>query len=267
MRKIVVLLLTILFIIQPSDAEAVTNQTGNTLSLMDQLADEALQLTKSERYDDTKIILEKFENLLNDNSYYALSLTMDEWRILQLSVTEASKIITNEDFTEGELVNSLTKMRLAVDAVATEYEPLWTAMEQPVMASFQTVKAAVMDGDTAHFYDQLNAFLSLYEVIYPSIKLDVSVEKVQQLDAQIQYIQQYSDELFASADGIKEMEALQTNLESLFENVDEDEADPSLWWVIISTGGIIILTLSYVGWRKFKAEKESKQQFEKEHKN
>ena len=25
--------------------------------------------------------------------------------------------------------------------------------------------------------------------------------------------------------------------------MDEDEADPSLWWVIISTGSIIIMTL------------------------
>jgi len=46
------------------------------------------------------------------------------------------------------------------------------------------------------------------------------------------------------------------DLKNLFENMDEDEADPSLWWVIISTGSIIILTLSYVGWRKYKGDRE-----------
>lgn len=40
--------------------------------------------------------------------------------------------------------------------------------------------------------------------------------------------------------------------------MDEDEADPSLWWVIISTGSIIIATLSYVGWRKYNGDKEMK---------
>ncbi len=45
------------------------------------------------------------------------------------------------------------------------------------------------------------------------------------------------------------------------------EADPSLWWVIISTGGIIVLTLSYVGWRNIKAEKEKQYRYKKEQKN
>lgn len=38
--------------------------------------------------------------------------------------------------------------------------------------------------------------------------------------------------------------------------MEDDEADPSLWWVIISTGSIIIMTLSYVGWRKYQGDKE-----------
>ena len=55
-----------------------------------------------------------------------------------------------------------------------------------------------------------------------------------------------------------ELDALQYDLKTIFENMEEDEADPSLWWVIISTGSIIILTLSYVGWKKYKGDKEAK---------
>ena len=49
---------------------------------------------------------------------------------------------------------------------------------------------------------------------------------------------------------------MKRKLQTIFEGLTEDEADPSLWWVIISTGSIIILTLSYVGWRKYKGERE-----------
>ena len=49
--------------------------------------------------------------------------------------------------------------------------------------------------------------------------------------------------------------------------MDEDEADPSLWWVIISTGSIIILTLSYVGWRKYQGEKEIRKPRTRVHKD
>ena len=70
-------------------------------------------------------------------------------------------------------------------------------------------------------------------------------------------------------DGIEAIEALQTDLQALFEEneTEEDEADPSLWWVIISTGGIIISTLSYVGWRKYKGEKERREKIRKGQKN
>ena len=61
-----------------------------------------------------------------------------------------------------------------------------------------------------------------------------------------------------------ELDALQYDLKNIFENMEEDEADPSLWWVIISTGSIIILTLSYVGWKKYKGDKEAKKSPEKQ---
>ncbi len=57
---------------------------------------------------------------------------------------------------------------------------------------------------------------------------------------------------------MSELTSLETDLEKLFENKKEDEADPSLWWVIISTGSIIVSTLSYVGWRKYKGQDEEK---------
>jgi sporulation protein YpjB len=49
---------------------------------------------------------------------------------------------------------------------------------------------------------------------------------------------------------------MEEELQNLFDRIKDDEADPSLLWVMISTGSIILLSLSYTGWRKFKGEKE-----------
>jgi sporulation protein YpjB len=49
--------------------------------------------------------------------------------------------------------------------------------------------------------------------------------------------------------------------------MDQDQADPSLWWVIISTGSIIIMTLSYVGWRKYKGDKDIQKDQRREYKD
>ncbi|MDI5789376.1 sporulation protein YpjB [Bacillus licheniformis] len=45
-------------------------------------------------------------------------------------------------------------------------------------------------------------------------------------------------------------------LEDVFDQVEEDDADPSLLWVILTTGSIILSTLTYVGFRKYKAEED-----------
>ena len=76
------------------------------------------------------------------------------------------------------------------------------------------------------------------------------------MDARIEFIDKYRPEILAENVSHMELEALEAELQLLFDEMTEDEADPSLWWVIISTGSIIILTLSYVGWRKYKGDQE-----------
>lgn len=110
--------------------------------------------------------------------------------------------------------------------------------------------------DHTNLHSQLNSFLNLYDVIYPSLKMNVSLEQLQKIDTQVVFLDKYRSQLFTKENSQQELEALQQELEAVFNNIEEDEADPSLWWVIIMTGSIIILTLSYVGYRKFIGEKE-----------
>jgi sporulation protein YpjB len=88
------------------------------------------------------------------------------------------------------------------------------------------------------------------------MKIDVPVENIQRLDARIDFINEYQSQVVSDAKSQQELYALDTDLKNLFANMEDDEADPSLWWVIISTGSIIIMTLSYVGWRKYQGDKE-----------
>ena len=103
----------------------------------------------------------------------------------------------------------------------------------------------------------MDSFLALYEVIHPSIKIDVPFDKIQQLDTRIQFIDQYRMDVLNQDQARQELFHIESELSSIFDQLaSEDESDPSVWWVIISTGSIIILTLSYVGWRKYKGERE-----------
>jgi sporulation protein YpjB len=183
-------------------------------------------------------------------------LSMDEVRIVNTSHDEAMEAAVSPNMKYEERLNKLTKFRLVIDALATSHQPLWTEMEEPIMTAFHQAKEAAVNGDTSHFHTNFNTFLSLYNVIYPSMKIDVPVENIQRLDARIDFINEYRSQVVNNTKSQQELSALDTDLKNLFANMEEDEADPSLWWVIISTGSIIIMTLSYVGWRKYQGDKE-----------
>ncbi|WP_338470076.1 sporulation protein YpjB [Niallia sp. XMNu-256] len=233
------------------------NEETTPIDQLNDLSDEALQLTKSHRYEDAKLILEAFSKKFSSVTVKEQSFSMDELRIVTIAHNEAVEATTNATMNQDERINRLTKFRLVIDAISGSKEPLWTRMEEPVMAAYDEVKKAAINGEKEKFHQSLNTFMVLYDIIQPSLKLDVSSEKIQQLDTRIAFIDRYRMDILNKDQARQELFEIETELTSVFNQITtEDEMDPSLWWVIISTGSIIIVTLSYVGWRKYKGEKE-----------
>lgn len=253
--KLVVLLI-LLILLKPISISVYADQ-DSPIDELDTLSDEALQLVKSERYDDAKKILDYFSNQFSIVKQQKRTFTMDELQILTGARDEAVEVITSPSADTNERINSAIKFRLAVDAVSSGQQPLWTQMEEQVMASYREMKDAAINQNKVEYEAKLNSFLTLYQIINPSLKLDVTTAQFQKLNTLMDFLDTYRLQVFTKAE-TKELDELEAELEDVFNQVYEDEADPSLWWVIISTGSIIILTLSYVGWRKYLGDKEEK---------
>ncbi|MBY0122604.1 sporulation protein YpjB [Bacillus sp. S/N-304-OC-R1] len=234
---------------------------------LDQLSDEALQMVKLHRYEDAKKLLEYFSEQFVSVTGKERPFTPDELRIVTVSHDEAVQAAANATMNHEEKINRVTKFRLVMDAITSPYQPLWTEMESPIMTMFGEVKEAAYIGDTQQFNSNLNSFLSLYDIIHPSIKINVDRERIQRIDARIEFIDKYRPQVLTETASHMELEALEADLQLLFDEMTEDEADPSLWWVIISTGSIIILTLSYVGWRKYKGDQEKEKSLSRRQKD
>ncbi|CRK83910.1 sporulation protein YpjB [Neobacillus massiliamazoniensis] len=235
---------------------------------LDNISDEALQMVKFHRYNDAKNLLDYFSNQFASISSKERPLSMDELRIVKQSRDEAVEATASTDMKYEERLNKVTKFRLVIDAIATtSHKPLWTEMEASIISALGQAKMAAEKGDSANFYSNYNQFLSLYNVVYPSLKIDVPVENIQKLDTRISFIDEYRTQIVNNPKSQQELNNLETDLKKIFESMNEDQADPSIWWVIISTGSIIIMTLSYVGWRKYKGEKEIKKDRSRDLKN
>jgi sporulation protein YpjB len=240
------------------------SKTTDEWSKLDQISDEALQLAKNERFEEAKQLLNYFsDEFLRLNARDRLR-SADELRVITLTHESALKTVTASTLPVEERVDNVQRFRLVIDAIRSDYQPLWSEMESSVMAAFYQLKEAVKKGDKPSYQAALQQFLNKYEMIEPSAKIDVAPERFKRVDANIELLQEPEFAQLGSESQMKQLEQMEKDLLALFEGVRKDEADPSLWWVMISTGSIIILTLSYVGWRKYRGEKEKNVSREKE---
>ncbi|MCJ7839471.1 sporulation protein YpjB [Lederbergia sp. NSJ-179] len=224
---------------------------------LNQLADEALQLTKFGRFEEAKNLLEQFGDIFAKEGISSQTFTMDELRVVTAAHHEALQALISVTLSHEERVKRVTAFRLATDAITSQYQPLWSGMEDTILDAFQNVKNAALEGDTVLYNQELNEFLATYSVIQPSLKLDLSVEEVTKLDSKIAYIDRNRSS-FSDQKWLKQLDQLEKDLKELFAGIDKDDTDPSIWWVIMMTGGIIVTTLSYVSWRQYKGQKKVK---------
>lgn len=223
---------------------------------LNKISDTALQLSKQSRFEESLQLVEyfsrEFEKLAKDNE----SITAAQIRTISSSQYTALDTLQEKDNTPDEKVRSLIQLRLVVDAMVSEHQPLWSSMEESIMNVFESLKGDVEDGDYQSFEQDWSEFVSLYEMIYPSIMMDTDTKQVKRIDAHISVVEDSVFKQISLESKVNQLVLMEEELQSLFDGVKDDEADPSLLWVIISTGSIILLSLSYTGWRKFKGEKE-----------
>ncbi|WP_453995459.1 sporulation protein YpjB [Bacillus nitroreducens] len=251
-----VCIICIIFMIYPISTITASNEEN--WDKLDQISDQALQMVKQERYKDAKQLLTHFSNEFLRMTQEEQSFSMDDLRIITSTHNSALEAVISSSLGFEERVHRVTQLRLVVDAMRSEHQPMWTEMEDSIMATFGQMKETVEIGDTERFKHALSDFLSKYDMIHPSILVDITPHDVQKLDSHIAFLDAYRNEDLKATTRMQQLDQMELDLKNLFERIKEDDADPSLIWVMISTGGAIILTLIYVGWRKYKGERQKR---------
>lgn len=251
--RIVICIICIIFILQPLTIFASSKE--EQWEHLDQLSEQTLQLVKQQRYTDAKNLLNTFSTEFLKVGFNVHPNSMDDLRIITVAHNNALEAVSSKSVSDEEKLNKVTQFRLVIDAINSEYQPMWTEMEDSIMTTFSHMKETITEGDSDSFSEQFEIFLSKYEIIEPSIKVDITPETIEKIDTHISFINQYKNENLKLNTRLQQLNQMENDLKDLFDRMKEDDADPSLIWVMISTGGAIILTLTYVGWRKYKGDK------------
>lgn len=154
-----------------------------------------------------------------------------------------------------QLKRSSVAFRLAVDAISSDGVPLWLSMGDQVMQTYNAIKKDVQTGNDGKFQVDLNHFLDLYQMVYPSMAIDVPSNPLKVLDDEVN---QLSDQRMTYIQNRKaekgQLQKLGGDLGTVFAQKTatvNGEVTSSLNSMMLSIGSLIVLTLLYVSWRKY----------------
>ncbi|MED1922778.1 sporulation protein YpjB [Bacillus velezensis] len=253
-RKLTIcLLLALMCFITTAKAE----DEGGLKELND-LSDTVFQMTRHSQYDEALQVLGYFKKKMT----HVNSLSGAEVRQVTLGFNDLVRVLKQADASDTEKIRAAAQFRLVMDAMEDHSDPLWGSLERPIMATFSALKEDVSGNGSENFNEKWNEFISLYDLIYPSLTMDVSAGQLDTVAKHIEVIEQDGFQQMTKGTKLERLTLLQQDLKRVFDKAERDDADPSLLWVILTTGGIIITALTYVGYRKYRAEKKKEKKRE-----
>ncbi|KEK22738.1 sporulation protein YpjB [Bacillus gaemokensis] len=220
------------------------------------LLDDSLQLVKQDEDEKAMQVLQHFsERFVLRESEKEKKLTPIHFRIISLAYDKAQQSLEEGSVNRQIKIDDVLALQLAVDAEVSKYQPLWIEREERVMGAFAKVEKAMKTEDDERFQKSLNTFLHEFDVIYPSLMIALPENQSQRVNAHLSYLDEFRNVMLKNKGGQTQLGIIKGDLQKIFKTAKKDEVDTSLIWFMTITGGIILFTLTYVGWRKYRGEK------------
>lgn len=260
--KLITFILFAAMLVFPNIAHAADPGATKTWDKLTETSGQVLQLVREKKYSEAKQLLEYFEKQFH-GSKKDLHLSMKDLRILTTTHDHAMRAVTNVSASHDTRVTIVTQFFLVVDALYSENQPLWLSTKNQLFTPFNKMKQAAAQKNDRQFQFYLNQFLAKYEMIHPALNVDLKDPLIGKLDSEVQYLMNHRIDFFSDPNDMKHLNRMEKDFNALYNGTLQNSMEPTLPWVIISIGGIIVLALFYSGWQKYKAEKREKRKRKK----
>ncbi|SDM77059.1 sporulation protein YpjB [Fictibacillus solisalsi] len=247
--------LSAFLLLMPAAVHAIGSGQHPDFDNVTQLSDKALELAKEERYKEASEVLFYMSSQFGKDVANS-DLADDKIRMVDMTMENTIEALGRAEETRDVKISRLTGVRLLMDALVSDQQPLWKQTEYQIMNPIKSMQLSLKKKEDQSFQEAANEFLANYNMIRPAVSMDVTEAVFEQVDRDVEYIEKTRTNMISSKESREKLTSIQEDFEKLFD-AKEDTSDPSLFWLIFSIGGIIFSTLFYVGWRKYKAETES----------
>lgn len=237
-------------------AESNTSPTQKITKLANQIyesiSEQHLEIAMSE-LDDFRTAWEEMSIKDKNISPVAMrSIQVSEEKLTNQLENNASEKIINETSVE---------FRLAVDALVNSQHPLWLGMKDKALGAFNKVEQDVTTGKARAFQIDLNHFIDVYQMIYPSMTIDIKPDVLKNLDFKINHlINNRATIIQDQSTHVPHLKEIHDELSQVFGVAEETGGvihAPKILTPSLFIGGLVAFTLLYVVWKKYRGESKA----------
>lgn len=236
--------------------ENISKQQIEQLHLLNQSAQEVINHLQQGQILAAKLQVDSLYDQATRINYQHVTTT-DGLAVFAQSIVQARGEFNRVKFSYTGGMVAAIRLRLAVDALNHDHQPMWMQYEQPMMKNLQRIEQAGQGKDLPRMKEALRLLQQDYSLIRPAVIISRGAESVVRADSLFVFL----NRLFAS--GIPQSTDLATGVNGLHEEFQglfhpdratflylSDQPNPLIPSAILTT--VILLVLAYVGWRKYK---------------
>ncbi|TMW73578.1 sporulation protein YpjB [Alteribacter natronophilus] len=222
---------------------------------LNRTSDTILQYIKEGRYDEAKQLLDQFSGEFLSIRSSDSGLSMNDLRVIVSSYEQAEQAAVSMNMPHEERVRAASSFRLLVDVYERSHRPLWKNTKDTLTVPLTGMAEAYEASDWTTYQQHLNRFLSSYERVRPAWQVSLEPHIYQRFHSQVVYVERNRQEPASVSNMVNTLAVMLSDLDDIYADAEKESSDPSVIWVMLSIGGIILAALSYTGWKKYKAHR------------
>lgn len=230
------------------------------LQKLDQLSEEVYNLTKSQQYDAAKDKLEQLSETFA-STYSENKMDIESLEIFTRTIVNGKRAFSTVAIDEDRLLWHALQIRLMIDSFSHRYQPLWKNYYSTYAEQINRLLMFASRQDAQSYNQELEKNHQLYLTLRPAILVNQSVQTIEMFDSLYQFLGTKESKTSASWEEITGgLEQLKQAVQQVFLGADKDTAAMNMaggspYVIITGIAAIVITTLTYVAWRKYRGEK------------
>ncbi|MFC7392647.1 sporulation protein YpjB [Scopulibacillus cellulosilyticus] len=253
MKNRIMLLLCLALIVFPIHSFAKEKSSDQVWHQISDLSDSIFQNVDNHQYELALKDLNQFKKDWSKYSETVLGVSEDNDEVIETTMNNLINILDKE-VADNEKRQKAVEFRLSIDALESNQDPLWKGLKGQLLTPFEKMEEAVKQGNGITFQYELNKFLDVYEMIYPAMLIDVNQHELTLVNDEVNTVSNNRITMMQNKNKGNQLNKTYQDLNQLFSNKMKKPIQQQLFWAVFIIGGLTVITLIYVSWRKYKGQ-------------